>query len=153
MSNRTERNQAVIDEFRANGGKVGGGFADTPLLLLHTRGSKSGEPRIHPLAYIADDDRVIICAPNGGRDQHPAWYYNVLANPRVTVEIGSAQLQMRAAIAEEPERARLYAKMVERNPGFVPGARRANRMADADGERIDGGHTGHRRTPQTQEMR
>ena len=127
MSNRTERNQAVIDEFRANGGKVGGGFADTPLLLLHTRGSRSGEPRIHPLAYIADDDRVIICAPNGGRDQHPAWYYNVLADSRVTVEIGSAQLQMRAAIAEEPERTRLYAKMVERNPGFAEFERSTSR--------------------------
>ena len=119
MSSRIERNQAVIDEFRANGGQVGGAFADTPLILLHTRGAKSGEPRIHPLAYIHDGDRIVVTAPNGGRDQHPAWYYNILADPNVTVEVGNEQFRARAMIAEEPERARLYARMVERHSGFA----------------------------------
>jgi deazaflavin-dependent oxidoreductase (nitroreductase family) len=127
MSSRTERNQAVIDEFRANGGRVGGAFADTPLLLLHTRGAKSGEPRIHPLAYIHDGARVVVTAPNGGRDQHPAWYYNVLADPNVTVEIGSEQFQARAVIAEEPERARLYTKMAERHADFAAFERATSR--------------------------
>ena len=127
MSSRVERNQAVIDEFRANGGQVGGTFADTPLLLLHTRGAKSGAPRIHPLAYIHDGDHVVVTAPNGGRDQHPAWYYNVLADPNVTVEIGSAQFQARAVIAEEPERTRLYAKVVERHSGFAAFERATSR--------------------------
>ncbi len=127
MSSRTERNQAIIDEFRANGGQVGGAFADTPLILLHTRGVKSGEPRIHPLAYIADGDRVVVTAPNGGRDQHPAWYYNILADPNVSVEIGSAQFQARAVIAEEPERTRLYTNMIERHPGFAEFERSTSR--------------------------
>jgi deazaflavin-dependent oxidoreductase (nitroreductase family) len=127
MSSRTERNQAVIDEFRANAGQVGGAFADTPLLLLHTRGAKSGEPRIHPLAYIYDGARVVVTAPNGGRDQHPAWYYNVLADPNVTVEIGSEQFDARAVIAEEPERTRLYATMVERHSGFAAFERATSR--------------------------
>ena len=119
MSSRAEQNQAVIDAFHANGGHVGGAFADIPLLLLHTRGAKSGEPRIHPLAYIHDGDRLVVTAPNGGRDQHPAWYYNVLADPNVTVEIGNEQFRARAIIADEPERTRLYAKMVERHADFA----------------------------------
>jgi deazaflavin-dependent oxidoreductase (nitroreductase family) len=127
MSSRADRNQAVIDEFRANGGRVGGSFADTPLLLLHTRGAKSGEPRIHPLAYITDGASVIVTAPNGGRDQHPAWYHNVLVDPNVTVEIGSERFQARAVIAHEPERTRLYAKMVERHPAFAEFERATSR--------------------------
>jgi deazaflavin-dependent oxidoreductase (nitroreductase family) len=127
MTSRIERNQAVIDEFRANGGRVGGAFADTPLLLLHTRGAKSGEPRIHPLAYIQDGDRLVVTAPNGGRDQHPAWYYSVLADPNVVVEVGSEQYRARATIAEEPERTRLYAKMVERHPSFADFERATSR--------------------------
>ena len=127
MSSRTERNQLIIQEFRANGGQVGGAFADTPVLLLHTRGAKSGEPRIHPLAYLTDGDRVVVTAPNGGRDQQPAWYYNVLADPNVTVEIGSAQFPARAVIAEEPERTRLYATMVERQPAFAAFERSTSR--------------------------
>lgn len=119
MTSRAERNQAVIDEFRANGGRVGGAFADTPLLLLHTRGARSGEPRIHPLAYIYDDARIVVTAPNGGRDQHPAWYYNIQEDPNVIVEIGDEQFCARAVIAQEPERTRLYARMVERHSGFA----------------------------------
>lgn len=128
MSSRAERNQAVIDEFRANSGQVGGAFADTPLLLLHTRGAKSGESRIHPLAYIADGDNLVVAAPNGGRDQHPAWYYNVLADPEVTVEIGSEQFSARAVAVEEPERTRLYANMIARHPGFAEFERATSRV-------------------------
>jgi deazaflavin-dependent oxidoreductase (nitroreductase family) len=128
MSSRAERNQAVIDEFRANRGQVGGAFADTPLLLLHTRGARSGEPRIHPLAYIADGDSLVVTAPNGGRDQHPAWYYNVLADPNVTVEIGSEQFSARAVVVQEPERTRLYTKMIERHPGFAEFERATGRI-------------------------
>jgi deazaflavin-dependent oxidoreductase (nitroreductase family) len=98
---------------------VGGAFADTPLLLLHTRGAKSGEPRVHPLAYIRDAGRIVVTAPNGGRDQHPAWYYNILADPNVEVEIGGEQFRARAIVAEEPARARRYAKMVEPNASFA----------------------------------
>jgi deazaflavin-dependent oxidoreductase (nitroreductase family) len=131
MSERSQRNLPIIAEFRANAGKVGGPFADTPLLLLNTIGATSGQARTNPLAYLADGDRVVVFAANGGRDQHPAWYHNLLAHPLVTVELGSAQFQARALIAEEPERTRLYAKMVERNPGFAEFERNANRSIPA----------------------
>ena len=127
MSSRVERNQAVIDEFRANRGHLGGAFTDIPLLLLHTRGAKSGAPRIHPLAYVLDGDRVVVTAPNGGRDQHPAWYYNVQADPNVMVELGDTRFHARAVIAEEPERTRLYAKMVERHASFAAFERATSR--------------------------
>jgi deazaflavin-dependent oxidoreductase (nitroreductase family) len=131
MSNRSERNQPIIAEFRANAGKVGGPFADTPLLLLNTTGATSGQARVNPLAYIADGDRLIVFAANGGRDQHPAWYYNVLAHPLVTVELGDEQFQARAPVAEEPERTRLYATMVEHNPGFAEFDRHTSRKIPA----------------------
>jgi deazaflavin-dependent oxidoreductase (nitroreductase family) len=127
MSSRAERNQAVIDEFRAHEGQVGGAFADTQLLLLHTRGAKSGESRINPLAYFTDGDSVVVTAPNGGRAQHPAWYYNVLADPNVTVEISSERFHARADIVQEPERTRLYSKMIERYPGFADFERATSR--------------------------
>jgi len=113
-------NQAVIDEFRANAGKVGGYFAGANMLLLHTIGAKSGQPRLNPLVYVRDDDRLVVIASKGGADTNPDWYYNVLANPTVTVELGTEQFQARAtAVTEEPERSRLYAKMVEHRPGFA----------------------------------
>lgn len=111
-------NQNVIAEFRANGGKVNGYFANTPLLLLTTTGAKSGQPRVNPLAYITDGDRIIIIASKGGAPTNPDWYYNLLANPVATVELGSESFQVRASVVEEPERTHLYAKVVEKMPGF-----------------------------------
>jgi deazaflavin-dependent oxidoreductase (nitroreductase family) len=124
---RSERNQAIIDEFRANGGKVGGPFADTPLLLLTTIGARSGLPRITPLAYLLDGDRPVVIAANGGRDQHPGWYHNVLAQPLVTVELGEERFEARAHVADAAVHERLYAKMVERNPGFAEFQRNTGR--------------------------
>lgn len=113
-------NQQIIAEFRANGGKVGGHFANTPLLLLHTVGAKSGQPRINPLAYVADGDNLVIIASNGGQASNPSWYHNVLANPDVTVEVGTERFAARArAVAAGAERDRLMAKMIERNAGFA----------------------------------
>ncbi|MFN8479361.1 MAG: nitroreductase family deazaflavin-dependent oxidoreductase [Kouleothrix sp.] len=113
-------NQGVITEFRANGGKVGGYFAGANMLLLHTIGAKSGQARINPLVYANDGDRMIIIASKGGAPSNPDWYYNLLANPVVTVEVGSEQFQARAtAITEEPERSRLYAQMVAHYAGFA----------------------------------
>lgn len=119
MSNQNERNQAIIDEFRANAGKVGGPFAGRTLLLLHTTGAKSGEERINPVAYTTDGDRLVIIASKGGAPTNPDWYYNILANPLVTVEVGTEKFQARAAVTAEPERTRLYNKMVEMMPGFA----------------------------------
>lgn len=119
MSNQNERNQAIIDEFRANAGKVGGPFAGRTLLLLHTTGAKSGEERINPVAYTTDGDRLVIIASKGGAPTNPDWYYNILANPLVTVEVDTEKFQARAAVTAEPERTRLYNKMVEMMPGFA----------------------------------
>ena len=113
-------NQGVIAEFRANEGKVGGYFAGANMLLLHTIGAKSGQARTNPMVYVNDGDRLVVIASKGGADSNPDWYYNLLANPTVTVELGTEQFQARAtAVTEEPERSRLYAKMVEHRAGFA----------------------------------
>jgi deazaflavin-dependent oxidoreductase (nitroreductase family) len=125
-------NQAVIDEFRANNGKVGGYFAGANMLLLHTVGAKSGQARTNPVVYVTDGDRLVVIASKSGADSNPDWYYNLLANPTVTVELGTEQFQARAIpVTEEPERSRLYAKMVERMPGFAEYEQKTSRKIPA----------------------
>jgi deazaflavin-dependent oxidoreductase (nitroreductase family) len=119
MNNPNDRNKAIIDEFRANAGKVGGPFAGKSLLLLHTIGAKSGLERINPVACISDGDRLVIIASKGGAPTNPDWYYNLIANPLATVEVGNEKFQVRATVSTEPERTRLYNKMVEMMPGFA----------------------------------
>ena len=123
-----ERNMTIIQEFRANGRKVGGRFAGKSLLLLHILGAKSGQPRINPVACIRDADRLVIIASKGGALTNPDWCYNILANPLVSVETGAEEIQARASIAEEPERTRLYDQMVEIMPGFAEYQRRTTRV-------------------------
>ncbi len=118
MSDLNERNKKIIDEFRANGGKVSGPFEGKTLLLLHTKGAKSQQERINPVACVRDDERLAVIASKGGAATHPDWYYNVITNPLVTVEVGTEKFQARATVAEEPERTRLYDKMAEMMPGF-----------------------------------
>ncbi len=128
MNIQNDRNRAIIEEFRANAGKVGGPFAGRTLLLLHTIGAKSGQSRLNPVAYIRDGEQLAIIASKGGAPTNPGWYYNLVANPLVTVEVGTEQFQARAVIAEEPERTRLYAKMVEMMPAFAEYQRRTTRV-------------------------
>ncbi len=113
-----EFNKSIIEEFRANGGAVGGQFAGASLLLLSTTGAKSGLARVNPLAYLIDGDRHIIIASFAGSPNNPPWYYNLLANPEVDVEVGSERFTARAEVLGEPERAELYAKMEELMPVF-----------------------------------
>lgn len=103
-------NKQVIEEFRSNGGRVGGTYADRPLLLLNTKGAKSGETRTTPLAYLTDGDRLIVFASMLGAPKHPAWYYNLVAHPEVTVEIGAEKFNAIATTATGEERDRLWAK-------------------------------------------
>ena len=125
-------NQAIIDEFRANAGKVGGYFEGANLLLLHTTGARSGQPRTNPLVYVKDGDRLVVAATKGGADTNPDWYYNLRANPTVTVEVGTEQFPVRATIVtEEPERSRLYAKMVAHRPGFAEYEQKTRRKIPA----------------------
>ena len=128
MNTPNDWNQANINEFRANAGKVGGPFAGKTLLLLHTVGAKSGQERINPVAYVADGDRLVIIASKAGAPTNPDWYYNILAHPLVTVEVGTEQFQVQAAVAPEPERTRLYNKMVEMMPGFAEYQRKTTRV-------------------------
>jgi deazaflavin-dependent oxidoreductase (nitroreductase family) len=125
---QNDRNEGIIKEFRTNAGKVGGFFAGKTLLLVHTIGAKSGEERINPLAYTTDGDRLVIIASKGGSPTNPDWYYNILAHPLVTVEVGTNKFQAQAAVASEPERSRLYAKMVEMMPGFADYERKTTRV-------------------------
>lgn len=119
MSTQIDRNKLIIKEFRENAGKVGGPFAGRTLLLLHTIGAKSGEKRINPVAYINDGDRFVIIASKGGAPNNPDWFYNIAANPEVQIEVGTEQLKVMAKITTEPERTRLYEKMIEMMPGFA----------------------------------
>src|SRR5687768_5923216 len=82
-------NAKIIEEFRANEGKVGGMFEGANMVLITTTGAKSGNKRTNPLVYLPDGERIVIIASNGGADNHPAWFYNVKANPEITVEVGT----------------------------------------------------------------
>ena len=100
--------ERVVAEFRARGGRVGGYHATMQLLLLTTTGARTGQRRAVPLTYLPDGDRYIVTAGNAGSDRHPAWYYNLAANPDVTVEVGTEAFKAVAMIAEEAERGALY---------------------------------------------
>jgi deazaflavin-dependent oxidoreductase (nitroreductase family) len=100
--------ERVVAEFRTRGGKVGGYHASMQLLLLTTTGARTGQRRVVPLTYLPDADRYIVTAGNAGSDRHPAWYYNLMANPDVTVEVGSEAFRAVAVIADEAEREALY---------------------------------------------
>ena len=121
-------NQKIIAEFRANQGKVGGHFENMTLLLLHTTGAKSGLPWLNPTAYTEDRDRLVIIASKGGADTHPDWYYNVVANPDVTIEVGTEKYAALATVEEEPERNRLYDQMAAQYPGFEEYRQKTSRI-------------------------
>jgi deazaflavin-dependent oxidoreductase (nitroreductase family) len=109
MSEANEWNRKVIDEFRANEGVVGGMFEGMPILLVHTTGAKSGAARINPVAYQRlDDDTVAVFASYGGAPKNPDWFHNLVANPDVTVEIGTDTYAARARVATGEERERIW---------------------------------------------
>ena len=112
-------NQQVIEEFRANEGKVGGYFEGQTVLLLHTTGAKSGLERVNPVVTLKDGDRYVIVASKGGAPKHPDWYHNLVANPDVKVEVGTEQFDALATITDEPERTELYSQMEATNPAFT----------------------------------
>ncbi len=110
-------NQRVADEFRANGGKVGGRYEGAPLLLLTTVGAKTGEERIAPLGYTVDSDRYVVIAARGGAPINPDWYFNLVAQPLVKVEVGTETFTARATVTSGEERQRLWSERA------VPGSR------------------------------
>jgi deazaflavin-dependent oxidoreductase (nitroreductase family) len=112
-------NRRLIEEFRAHGGKVGGMWDGTPLLLLTTAGARSGEPRTTPMAYLPDGDRLIVWASNGGSPRNPDWYHNLLAHPHVTVEVGTETFDAVAVVTADAERDRLWARGVAVYPSLA----------------------------------
>jgi deazaflavin-dependent oxidoreductase (nitroreductase family) len=115
-----EFNEQVIAEFRANEGRVGGSLADTPILLLHHLGAKSGTERVTPVAYDVHGDRAfVIVASNGGSPTHPSWYHNLKANPRVEVEVGSNRFTTLATELDGAARADLWPKLIARAPSIA----------------------------------
>src|SRR5215472_13234961 len=110
-------NTKIIDEFRANGGRVGGTLAGTPMILIHHIGAKSGTVRITPLAYNPQPDgRLVIVASNGGSPAHPDWYYNLRANPTITVEVGTQTFTVRAEELDDTARTKLWPTLVAESP-------------------------------------
>jgi deazaflavin-dependent oxidoreductase (nitroreductase family) len=115
----TAFNRRLIEEFRANGGRVGGPFEGARLLLLTTTGARTGAPHTTPLGHLPDGgDRVLVIASAGGAPHHPDWYHNLLADPAVTVEDGVFTYRARAEVLRGAERDRLFARAVEADPGW-----------------------------------
>jgi deazaflavin-dependent oxidoreductase (nitroreductase family) len=118
MSDTTDFNKGIIEEFRANDGKVGGMFEGAPMLLLTTTGAKSGQQRTTPLVHTQDDDRLVIVASYAGAPKNPAWFHNLVANPEVTIELPGETFPARAVVASGAERDRLFAKHAKAMPNF-----------------------------------
>ncbi len=112
-------NARIIEEFRANGGKVAGQFEGAPILLLHSTGARTGEERVNPMMYLELDGRRFVFASKAGSDRHPDWYHNLVANPRVRVEIGTSTLEAIAVPLSGEERGEVYAEQARRYPGFA----------------------------------
>ncbi|WP_433263412.1 nitroreductase family deazaflavin-dependent oxidoreductase [Actinosynnema sp. CS-041913] len=126
---RQDRNQRIAAEFRANGGKVGGVFEGRDLLLLTTVGAKSGRERLTPVVYTRDGDRLVVAASYGGAPTNPAWFHNLVANPKVTVEVGTEKFEATATVVQDrAERDRLYAGMVAHAPGFADYEKKTDRL-------------------------
>ncbi|WNG89830.1 nitroreductase family deazaflavin-dependent oxidoreductase [Mycobacterium sp. ITM-2016-00317] len=111
-----EFNRKVVDEFRANGGRVGGPFEGSTLLLLHTTGAKSGKSRLSPLGYMTLGDRMLIIGAYAGAPKHPAWVHNVRANPKAYIEIGTDAYDVDVRELPDDEREALYPRIVESAP-------------------------------------
>ena len=124
----TDFNDQIIEEFRANEGRVGGRFEGSPLLLLHHTGAQSGESRINPLAYLSDGGRYVVFASKGGAPTNPDWYHNLKAHPNATIEVGSDTIDVVAREATGEERERLFRIQAERVPQFAEYQKQIERL-------------------------
>ena len=119
MASERERNQEIIDEFRANHGRVGGHFEGRTLLLLHSIGARSAAERVNPLMYLAVDGSYAVFATNSGYANHPGWYHNLRAVPSATIEVATRTIDVTAREAEGEERARIWARQIQVAPAFA----------------------------------
>jgi deazaflavin-dependent oxidoreductase (nitroreductase family) len=111
-------NDKIIEEFRANAGKVGGPFDGAPILLLHTTGAKTGQERVNPMMYRAVDGGYAVFASKAGAPTNPDWYHNLVAHPDVRAEIGTQTLALRAPVADDGEREPIWTAQKTEYPGF-----------------------------------
>lgn len=123
----TDWNKAIIEEFRANAGQVGGNFEGADLLILHTTGAKTGREHETPVMYREVDGGYAVFA-SFAWPENPAWYHNLLANPRVTAEIGTQTLPLSARVADDAERAPIWAAQKAAVPGFADYESKTNRQ-------------------------
>jgi deazaflavin-dependent oxidoreductase (nitroreductase family) len=121
-------NAQIIDEFRANEGRVGGIWEQTPMLLLHHTGAKSGKSRVNPLAYLSDGARHVVIASNGGAATSPGWYHNLKAHPNATIEVGTETIGVVARETRGEERERLFHIQAERFSQLFEHAQRTERV-------------------------
>ena len=121
-------NTRIIDEFRATGGKLSGGFEGTPMVLLTTTGARSGTPRTTPLAYLPDGDRIVVFASKAGAPTNPDWYHNLKAHTNVTIEVGTETIDVVASEATGKERERLYRTLVQRFAQLSEYAQKTERL-------------------------
>ena len=119
MTTVQDWNNNIINEFRANEGRVGGPFKGAPMLLLHHTGAKSGKTRVNPLVYLADGDRLLVFGSKGGAPTNPDWFHNLRANPAATVEVGTDKFAVEAEELTGEERDRLFAKQAGLMPAFA----------------------------------
>jgi deazaflavin-dependent oxidoreductase (nitroreductase family) len=127
MSEPNDFNAKIIDEYRANGGKVGM-FPNGSLLLLHSTGAKSGAMRTSPLAYQKVGDAYAIFASNAGAAASPAWYHNLLAHPKTTIELGTEVIKVTARVAGPEERELIWKRQKENAPNFAEYERKTDRQ-------------------------
>lgn len=120
-------NQQIIEDFRANGGRVGPPFNSDQLVLLHHVGAKSGEARVSPLMSFPDDDGWVIVASKAGAPQNPAWFHNLQAHPDTVIEYGTETIPVTASVIGQPERDERWARIIVTNPGFAGYEQRTDR--------------------------
>ncbi len=119
MADVNDWNTKIIEEFRSNGGAVGGQFEGAPLLLLHSTGAKSGEERVNPMMYQEVGSDMAVFASKAGAPTNPDWYHNLMANPRAVVEVGTDEVAVEARVATGEERERVWTKQKADYPGFA----------------------------------
>ncbi len=121
-------NAKIIDEFRSNQGRVGGRFEGAPVLLLTTKGAKTGQTRVNPMMYLDEDGVTYVFASFAGRPTNPAWYHNLVAHPQVTVEIGTETVDATARVVTGADRDRIFARQAQLYPGFAEYQEKTSRV-------------------------
>jgi deazaflavin-dependent oxidoreductase (nitroreductase family) len=119
VADANDFNTGIIEEFRANAGKVGGPFEGAPMVLLTTIGAKSGKVRVNPVMYRNDGGRMYVFASKAGAPTNPDWYHNMVANPEMSIEVGTDSYDVTATEVKGAERDRIYADQAREYPGFA----------------------------------